>query len=211
MTWKQHPLSAAFPAMSDDEWDGLFEGIKANGLKDAVVMHEGMVLDGWHRVQCCQVSGTEIRTKDIPSDRDPVAYVISKNAHRRHLTASQKAIAIVRCSEWREAGSNQHSGGSVPGTDPPPSNKDMANQVGVSESTIEQAKTAEKAGLGDDVASGKKSAKKAASEARGSDKDKTKRPQRWKSCKRSWWTRNIKSHSLRNLSTTSPMKFVLQN
>lgn len=162
--WKQHPLSAAYPAMADDEFEGLVQDIRENGLKESVVMFEGMVLDGWHRVQACGVAYAEIRTREFQGD-NPQAYVISKNAHRRHLTQSQKAAAAARVYQWR-----------TPGRPAPEDDKsaaaadlkvgDVAKAAGVSERTLRNAAAAERAGLGDDVRDGRISAEAAAEKAR---------------------------------------------
>ena len=121
----QHPLSAVFPPMGDEELFDLAEDIREHGLHEAVVLYAGKVLDGWHRYQACQINGIAARTTEYPGE-DPVAYVMSKNAHRRHLTASQRAAVVVRCSEWRDSGVTSRS---VPGTDLPPTNKTLANQT----------------------------------------------------------------------------------
>lgn len=164
--WKQHPLSAAFPPMSDEEVEGLLADLRANGLRDPVVIYEGMVLDGWHRVQMCPLAGVEIRTKEFPERLDPMAYVISKNLHRRSLSSSQRAAAVTACTAWAQNGYNQHTeSGGDPGSPPPSTNAQMAEMAGVSERTIQRAKKAEKAGLGDQVRSGELSAKEAATKS----------------------------------------------
>lgn len=154
--------------MSDEEVEGLLQDIRENGLREPVVMFEGMVLDGWHRVQMCGVAGIEIRTRDFPDNLDPKKYVLSKNLHRRSLTPSQRAAAVVMCQEWVPDGYNQHQERGVETVSTPPStNAEMANQAGVSTRTISDAKTAVKTGQGDAVKRGEKSAHQAASEAKG--------------------------------------------
>ena len=96
LEFRRHPLSEAWGDMPEKALLELAADIGENGQKDAVVMFEDMVLDGWHRCQGCQIAGVEIRTKDYQGN-NPVAYVISKNAHRRSQTASQRAEAVVRC------------------------------------------------------------------------------------------------------------------
>ena len=186
----RHPLSAAFPNLPETDLVALGEDIRIHGLKEAVVLHEGMVLDGWHRYRACQLVGVEMRTRDYQGD-DPVGYVISKNAHRRHLTASQRAAAVVRCHDWAQCGDNQHTdpgitdqqstseelaqsllGGSEVTSYPPKTEQQMADLAGVTSRTIRDAKVAEKAGLGDQVVAGELSAEKAAAQARGTPRDK---------------------------------------
>lgn len=161
----QHPLSAAFPAMSREDLAALTDDIATHGLRQPVVVFEGQVLDGWHRYSACLAAGIEPTTVELPAGVDPVALVLSLNLSRRHLTASQRAAAVVACAEWRPVGSNQHKGACAPGAYPPPSAKEMAEKADVSLRTVVDAKLAHKAGLGDAVRDGKLSAKAAAAKA----------------------------------------------
>ncbi len=170
----RHPLSEAWGDMPEDQLIELAEDIKQHGQKETVVVINGSeVIDGWHRAKACQFAGIEIRVYDLPADKDPRAYVISKNAHRRNQTASQRAAAIVMCNQWRPIGV---TGSSAPGADLRPSSKEMADQVNVGTRTIEQAKTAVNAGLGPAVVSGEMSAKKAAQKARSGESSESERP-----------------------------------
>lgn len=158
---KQHPLSAAFPSMSETDFQSLAQDIALNGLKQPVVIYEDKVLDGWHRYTACVQAGMTPKVVQLEQDEDPVAFVLSMNMNRRHLTASQRAAAVVKCADWRGVGSNQHDGGSAPGAEA------LAEQADVSVRTLHQAKAAHDAGLGDLVRDGEVSAKEAADLAKG--------------------------------------------
>ena len=47
----QHPLGAAVPAMTDEQYDDLVQSMETRDFLPGndIVMHEGMILDGWHR------------------------------------------------------------------------------------------------------------------------------------------------------------------
>ena len=102
MKYKQHPLSAAFPGLGEEEFRALTDDIDANGVREKIVIYDGMILDGWHRYSACM----ELSVKKPPmieyEGDDPVGFVLSKNLHRRHLDASQRAFAIAQLSEWQE-------------------------------------------------------------------------------------------------------------
>ena len=98
---------------------------------------------------------------ELSEHADPRAFVISKNAHRRHLTASQRAAAVVTVNDWRERGGD-HKKQYAPGAHCSPTAEKMAKQAGTSVRTIVQAKEAAKAGLSDAVRDGKVSVKRAA-------------------------------------------------
>ena len=153
----QHPLSAAFPAMSQLELSDLTNDIRAHGQRQAIVILSGMVLDGWHRFQACETLHLEPITADLPEGVDPVAYVQSLNMHRRHLTGSQRAMAVVTCNEWAHPGNQPDP---APGAELATTSQ-MAQVAEVSPRTIEQAKVAHSAGVGSAVRDGKISVKRA--------------------------------------------------
>lgn len=158
--------------MGGEEFASLVADIDANGLREQGYTYEGMILDGWHRYRACEQAGVPFRYQDYKGS-DPIGFVKSRNLERRHLTASQKAAAVVACNEWAESGSNQHVGkrGGAPGAPPPATVDDMARDAGVGRRTIQQAKAAHDAGLGEAVRDGAMSAKAASEIAKGRDPD----------------------------------------
>lgn len=157
-TFARHPLSSAFPSMPQSEIEDLASDIKAHGQRDAGVLFEGQILDGWHRYLACQLAEVEFLADELPEDDDPVAFVIAKNAHRRQLTASQRAVAIAACFEWRDGPGMPNC---APGAQLATSAREIAKSAGVSTRTIVQAKAAIRAGLGDAVRDGMISVKEA--------------------------------------------------
>lgn len=83
--YEQHPLSKAFPPMTNEAMQALIDDIKAHGLKEAIVTHEGKILDGWHRYLACGFAGVEPRFRAYQGE-SPAAYVRSKNLIRRDMT-----------------------------------------------------------------------------------------------------------------------------
>ena len=146
MEIKQHPLSSAFPSMSESDQATLTADIDKNGQLDAITLFAGMVLDGWHRYQACLALGRDPLTCLLAADIDPVVFVMSHNMHRRHLNESQRSIAVVACRSWAPVGKpNQSETGHVS------SLAEMAKEADVSTKTIQRAKTAYDGGLGDKV------------------------------------------------------------
>lgn len=162
LSLSQHPLSAAFPAMSENEIEALALDIEQHGQREPGVLFEGAVLDGWHRYRACHRLGIQFKAAEFEGE-DPVAFVKSKNWHRRHLTQSQKAATEVALRQWAPRG----QGKSAPGADYS-TTAEMAKEAGVSQRTIEQAKAAVSAdpALGEAVKDGKVSAKAAAEMAK---------------------------------------------
>jgi len=171
MELKQHPLSAAFPSMSADDFAALIEDIKINGQREPIIVHEGMVLDGWHRYRACLELGIDPEKFTFGKDKDPVAFVLSQNLHRRHLTPSQRAAAVVACTEWAPAKRpTKDADKRTPGVHLS-TNAELAKAAQVHPTTIKDAKAAHKAGLSDAVKAGAMTAKEAASVARGQSPD----------------------------------------
>nr|WP_180317993.1 hypothetical protein [Delftia acidovorans] len=136
---QQHPLSAAFPPLSDEEFQTLKDSIENLGVQNAITIYEGQVLDGWNRYCAAQELGFECPTREIEEHIDPREFVLSQNKARRHVTQAQLALATTAVYEWRPIGSNQH-GGSALSAEAPKSTKELAEVAGVGVRTIEQAK-----------------------------------------------------------------------
>lgn len=138
-----HPLCTAFPPIDPEDFDELVEDISANGLREPIVLLDGQVLDGRNRYHACLQAGVEVRFREFGSNNgdgtDPVAFVLSKNLRRRHLTASQRAAAVAKAQDWTAAqirggnGSNQHA--SKPALVPVCSAADRAAIAGAGERT----------------------------------------------------------------------------
>ena len=98
VSYARHPISAAFPPMSDAESTALLEDIGTQGLKVPITLYEGQVLDGWHRYLACCALGIELATSEFTGTiEEAAAFVVSLNARRRHLNAGQLALLAVEC------------------------------------------------------------------------------------------------------------------
>jgi hypothetical protein len=91
---RTHPLAELFPLIEGEAFAELVEDIREHGLRDPVVMLDGMILDGRNRWRAAHAAGVPIRTVAFEGD-DPRAYVVSVNLRRRHLTKGQQAMALA--------------------------------------------------------------------------------------------------------------------
>jgi hypothetical protein len=163
MKLQQHPLSAAWPAMSEAEFISLKDSIENIGVQMPIVIFEDQVIDGWNRYRAATDLGMDCPTVPFNEEIDPVDFVKAMNDARRHITGSQRAIAIVAIHAWKPVGkpkANVEPGSTL-------SQEAMAAEAGVSKKTIQQAQAAQKAGLADKVKSGEMSVKQAAQAANG--------------------------------------------
>ena len=106
---ERHPLSVIWGDMPNDQYRELVDSIRESGdLMAEVRTLDDMVLDGWHRYRAALDAG--VQPLIVPwSGDDPAGYVIRQNAHRRHLTAGQRAICVAKIYEWVVIGSNQYA------------------------------------------------------------------------------------------------------
>jgi hypothetical protein len=84
-----------FPLMVGDEFADLVADVKANGLLEPITKYQGKVLEGRNRYRACPLAGVPRRFEDYTGS-DPLAFVISKNVRRRHLTQEQKRDVIAK-------------------------------------------------------------------------------------------------------------------
>ena len=110
-----HPACVLFPKFGKDELQELAADIKANGLRNPIVMLNGDILDGRNRLLACEVAGVEPRFVEWDGTGSPVEWVVSENLVRRHLTSSQRAVIahdLLPLLE-AEAKERQRDGGSL--------------------------------------------------------------------------------------------------
>ena len=142
-----HDYANIFPILMDCELAALAEDIKANGLNEPIVMHEGKILDGRNRYAACQLAGVEPITREYDGD-DPLAFVLSQNLHRRHLSAGQKAMIAEKVANLR-MGDNQYSEG-LSVDKPTPDRKtrqQAAKELDVSEPSLDRARVVRRQGI----------------------------------------------------------------
>jgi hypothetical protein len=114
---KFHPAADLFPLMEGTEFDKLVADIKANGLREKIDLYEGKIVDGRNRYRAllrldinrsaddkqffrkalyAHSAGGEIAAHEQSNDDKVRAYIISRNIHRRHLTAEQRRDLIAK-------------------------------------------------------------------------------------------------------------------
>lgn len=125
-----HPLAEIFPLVEGSDLEALTADIREHGIREPLMIFEGKILDGRNRYRALQAiksSGAVLgpgwgafaeRTIDNVDDlvasfrklhhymrsidgADPLALVLSKNLHRRHLNESQRAMVAARIATLR--------------------------------------------------------------------------------------------------------------
>lgn len=102
-----HPAAEVFPMLDDEALAELAADIKANGLAVPVVVDKsGVLIDGRNRLKACQIAGVEPAFETYEG-KDPVAYILSLNINRRHMSAGQKAMAAAKAGAFSESSLRQ--------------------------------------------------------------------------------------------------------
>src|SRR6516164_3567463 len=95
--YEPHPLALIFPAMDAEALGKMAADIEQNGQRDPIVLYEGKILDGVQRQAACEkanVTPSYSHWDNLPEWKrkgGPLAFVISENLHRRHMTIGQRA------------------------------------------------------------------------------------------------------------------------
>ena len=92
----QHPLAKRYRPFSDGEMVRLRESVARLGVIEPVTLLDGLVLDGWHRLQVSHELGVDCPTREYGgSEEDIGAWLVAKNEARRHLSDLQVAIMVA--------------------------------------------------------------------------------------------------------------------
>lgn len=98
-----HRLADLLPLLDGAEFEALVEDIRAHGLRQPIVLFDGKVLDGRNRLSACQIACIEHRfTEFHGSEEDALAFVLSMNLARRHLTVAQRAAIAVKLLPYEQ-------------------------------------------------------------------------------------------------------------
>ena len=92
MEYKRHELSAAWPDMSEEDFQSLRDSIYEHGLREPIVLLDGEILDGWQRYSACIAEGMPPRFEEFQGD-DPVDYVRDKHRAMIDIALNEQAPA----------------------------------------------------------------------------------------------------------------------
>lgn len=188
-----HPAAELFPLIEGQAFDELKADIAKHGQREPVVFFRNQLLDGRNRARACDELGLQLSECELDEDQDPVAYVLSANLHRRHLSSSQRGMVALELEKLLKPAAKERqkaSGGdrkskdakSVPQkigeaiTDDKHAGEttaQAAKALNVSRGTVDNARVVKEQGskeLNDAVKSGQVSVSKAAKVAKAHDK-----------------------------------------
>ena len=142
-----HPAANIFPMIYGKEFEELKADIKAYGQRVPITWWGEKLLDGRNRYRACIELGIEPEEEELDEELvpDPVAWVISTNLHRRHLTDQQRAGIAAKIAKLRrgEVGNGRKVEPQYCG---PTAVPDVAAMFNVSPRKVEQAKRVQRDG-----------------------------------------------------------------
>lgn len=144
-----HEFSSIFPLLEGLEFDKLVEDIEKNGQHEAIVILDGKILDGRNRYLACQRLNKKPRLRELQCvDGDPLAFVWSANAERRHLTNGQLALSAAQMAALATKGHNQHEAKTEDAPNGAPTKiitiNELRKKVGLPRRTLQKASIVKK-------------------------------------------------------------------
>jgi len=144
-----HRFADAFPLMDAEALATLAEDIREHGQREPIRTYQGEVLDGRNRFLACERLEVApwLVESTAKTDEEALAESISCNLHRRHLTASQRAMVGAMLepmfAELAKARQIRKPADSVQANLPEQrqARDDAAEAVNVSPRSIQDAKT----------------------------------------------------------------------
>ncbi len=112
-----HPVASLFPLMGGQEFEDLVVDIDLHGVREPIWTWQGQGIDGRNRVRALEEAN--VRREDRGEKPWPlpkrewsgqgslVAFVLSLNLHRRHLSTSQRALLAARSADMLEEEARQ--------------------------------------------------------------------------------------------------------
>lgn len=102
-----HEVANIFPLMEGEEFQALVNDIRKNGLQEAIWTYQDKIIDGRNRYSAVlrlQEQGHPIvpKFREWNGKGNLLAFVVSLNLHRRHLTESQRAMIVAGMSKGKK-------------------------------------------------------------------------------------------------------------
>ncbi|MGD0178942.1 MAG: ParB N-terminal domain-containing protein [Candidatus Sulfotelmatobacter sp.] len=140
-----HPLVEIFPEMEKHVFAEFIADVKVNGVREPITVYKNQIIDGRSRWLACEVLGITCPQRVYEgkeNESDLLAFVLSKNLHRRHLNTSQRAMLAAKIADMTHGGDRKsdQAGKSQLDSVGRPSRTDAAKLLNVSPESVTTAK-----------------------------------------------------------------------
>ena len=160
MNYERHYFSSCWPDITGEEYEHLKDSIHVSGLRDAITLYEGQILDGWNRYRACNDMATPAHFVEFEGTPEEAEQFVEDKHNRRSLTLTQRLTCIGLMRQRPSIGRPKNTEGPSVLTA-----KDMAKKAGSSVRYAEHVNEAIAKGapeLVESMKSGKVGAEKAA-------------------------------------------------
>lgn len=101
-SWPLDVCAEAFPPMRVEEFEALKASIARNGLQEPLLIWQGRVIDGRHRLKACQALNITPAVKVLDGSYEEAKSVaFAANVNRRHLRTGQSALLAAQLATRR--------------------------------------------------------------------------------------------------------------
>lgn len=160
MQYERHYFSSCWPDITGEEYEHLKDSIYVSGLRDAITLYEGQILDGWNRYRACNDMVMPAHYVEFEGTPEEAEQFVQDKHNRRSLTLTQRLTCIGLMRQRPSVGRPKNTEGPSVLTA-----KDMAKKAGSSVRYAEHVNEAIAKGapeLVESMKSGKVGAEKAA-------------------------------------------------
>lgn len=146
-----HDYANLFPMLDANAQDALRADIKAHGVREPIIIFAGRILDGRNRYMAARDLGLDFPVADFEgTDAEALAFVLSTNLHRRHLTESQRSAVAAKLANMGRGNPDFSKGANLPNSGveatAPVSVADAAAMLNVSERSVKAARKVQNEG-----------------------------------------------------------------
>lgn len=143
------------PPLTAEEYAGLEESIIAEGCRDALIIWNGILIDGHNRYEICTRHNIPFETTEMffPSRDDVIVWIIKNQFGRRNLPAYERAKLALRLKPVISEKAKENQRGGQGGillsqksveAKPVDTQKELAKAAGVSHDTIAKVEKIER-------------------------------------------------------------------
>jgi len=140
------------PPMTPEEKGLLEEDVTANGCRDALVVWEGILLDGHNRLEICQRLKLKYKVTSLEfEDRgEAMLWIINNQFGRRNISMYDRGVLALKVKDIIAAKAKKKQGArtdllaTLPKSEPINTRATIAEKAGVSERTIAKIETIQK-------------------------------------------------------------------
>lgn len=137
-----HDYANLFPMLDAAGQDALRADVQVHGVREAVIQFEGRILDGRNRYMAARDLGLDFPVAEfVGTPAEALAYVLSTNLHRRHLTESQRAAVAAKLANMKRTDTLvQNRSANLQNGEPSVTQARAAEMLNVSERSVATAK-----------------------------------------------------------------------